>query len=140
MGHHSSRDVSRHIITGSVVIEQAFDLADCGNSNVFVPEPLVGEAHHILCRDGADLLLDFPWAQSPPRGDDLSADVFRYGRCAIKGKENRGLELGLCALDFGLGYGLREARPLTKREVDEIVDPCDGFGDQVDTPETVKLR
>lgn len=91
----------RHVISDTVVVQETLDLSDGGNGNVLVPEFAVAEVHDVLGGDLADDLVDLPGSESAAGGDDLSSNVFGNGGGAVQGKENRGLELGLGALDLG---------------------------------------
>lgn len=128
--------VPAHVGAHSRVVEQALDAADGADGDVLVPEPPVGKLHNVLLGDVVDDALDLAGAHAAARVDDLAADVLGDGGGAVQRQEDGRLELGLGALDLGLGNVARQARPLAEGEVHQVVDGPELVGDQVDTPET----
>lgn len=92
------------------------------------------KCHNILLSNGANDALDFLGAHSPACSDNLAADVLSDGGGAVEGEQDGGFELGFCALDFGFGDGVGEARPFAEGEVHEVVDAGYFVGDEVDAP------
>lgn len=97
---------------------------------------LLRKLDNILRRDVAQYPLNLLGVHPPASGDNLASNILSNGSSAVKAQEQRSLELGLRTLDLGVRDGLRDAGPLTEREVDEIVDLGELVGDEVDTPET----
>jgi len=132
----NSLKVSAHIGPDSGIVKETLNAANSADGNILIPDFLVGELHDILLGDVVDEALNLAGAHATAGGNDLSADILSDGGGAVKGKENRGLELSLGALNFGLGDVAGKARPLTKREVNKVIDLGELVGHQVDTPET----
>ena len=101
-----------------------------------IPQLLLGESHNILLSDGGNSSLNLLWAHAAAGGNDLASNVLGDGSSAIKGKEDGGLKLGLCALNLGFGNVVGEAGPLTESEVDKIIKTSELITDKVDTPKT----
>ena len=82
--------------------------------------------------------LDLSRVHPPAGGNDLSTNVFGDSGGTVEREEERRLELGLCALNFRLCHSLREAGPLAKGEVDEVVNSSNFVGDEIDSPEAAR--
>ncbi len=133
--NHTLR-VSGHIVADSLVVEETGDVSDGGNGDILIPQLSLGEAHNILLGDGGDDTLNLLWAHTAAGGDDLASDVLSGGGGAVKGKEDRSLQLSLGALNLSLSNVVRKARPLAKSEVDKVVQTGGVLGDHVDSPKT----
>jgi len=120
-----------------LVVEEALDAADGGDGDVLVPKLSAGEVHDALVGDGVNPALDLGGGHAAAGGDDLATNVLGHGGGAVEGEEDGGLELGLGALNLGLGDVGAEAHPLADGEVDEVVDTVELVGDEVDAPETM---
>ena len=131
--------VPAHVRTDTVVVQNSLDAADGAHGNVLVPQLAGGKVHHVLLGDLADRALNVLGAEAAASGDDLATNVFGNGGGAIQGKEDRGLQLGLGALNLGGGDVVAQAGPLTEGEVDEVLKTVGVLGGQVDTPETVTV-
>lgn len=127
--------VSRHIVADSLVVEETGDVTNSRDGNILIPKLPLCEVHDVLLGDGGDDALNLLWAHAAAGGDDLASDVLGNGGGAVKGKEDRGLELGLGALNLGLSHIVGEAGPLAESEVDEIIQAGGVLGDHVDSPE-----
>ena len=132
------REQPAHVATESLIIEQSLDAADGRNSDVLIPDPPLCKADDVVGGDSVDGSLDLAGAHPSAGGHDLSANVLSQGGGAVQGQQNRGLELGLGALDLSFGNGLGEARPLAHDEVHEVVDAGELVGHEGDAPETIK--
>ena len=132
--------VAAHVSPDSRVVQETLNAANSTNSDVLVPYFAVGEVHDFLLGDLVDNTFNLTGVHPTTGGDELAADVLGDGGCAIEGQENGGLQLGLGALDLGLGNITREAGPLTEGEVDKIVDAGELVGDEVDAPETYSCQ
>lgn len=66
----------------------------------------------------------------------MSADILGNSRGAIQRQEDGSLELGLGALNLGLGDVDGETSPLTESKVNKVVNLGELVGHKVDTPET----
>jgi hypothetical protein len=117
-----------------LVVEQTLNASDSANSNILIPQLLVGKLHNVLLSNTVDGALDLAGVHATTSGDDLSADVLSNGGGAVKGEKYRRLELSLGTLYLGLRDTLRKAGPLPEGEVDEIVEACCLIGDEVDAP------
>lgn len=129
------RDHAAHIVPDAVVVEKALYPADGTDGEILIPEPPAREVHDVLFRDRADDALNFLRAEAAARGDDLAANVLGHGGGAVEREEDRGFELGLGALCLGFGNAVREARPLTKSEVHQVIDASNLVSNEVDAPE-----
>lgn len=78
-------------------------MANSGNGNVTVPELALGELHDVLGGDLGDDALDLLGCETAAGGDDLTTNVLGNSGGAVEGQEDGSLELGLGALDLGLG-------------------------------------
>lgn len=119
------RNHPRHITPNPCIIKQTLDLPDGRDGDIPIPQLPLRKVLHITGRDGADDALDLLGAQAAAGGDDLATDVLGHGGGAVEAEEQRGLELGLGALDFGVVDGEGEAGPFAEGEVDEIVNAGD---------------
>lgn len=128
-------ELGLHRVPEPLVVEQALAGTDGADGDVLVPQLPAREVHDALAVDGVDVALDLGGGHAAAGGDDLAADVLSKGGGAVEGEEDRGLELGLGALDLGLGDVGAETHPLADGEVDEIVDTVELVGHEVDTPE-----
>lgn len=117
----------------------SFNASQRTNSNILVPNSVLGKLHNVLLRNGANNPLNLGGVHPPSGGDDLAANVLGDSGGAIEREQERGLELGLGTLDLGLGDYLGEAGPFAERKVDEVVDAGDLVGDEVDSPETRQM-
>ena len=129
-------EVPAHVGPDSRVVKETLYAADGADGDILVPYFAVGEVHDLLLGDLIDDALDLSGVHPATGRDELTADVLGDSGCAVKRQENRGLQLGLGALDLGLSNVAREAGPLTEGEVDKVVDAGELVGDEVDTPET----
>lgn len=129
--------VPAHISSDAGIVEQTLNAADRADSNILIPDLLVGEVHNVLGGNGINDALDLTGAHAATGGDDLATNVLSDGGGAVKGEEDGGLELGLRALNLSLGNVGAETGPLAESEVDKVVDAVELVRDKVDTPETV---
>ena len=129
-------EVPAHVVSNSLVVKHALDAANGADGDILVPEFPLGKVHDVLLRDTVDGSLDLAGVHAAAGGDDLSADILGNGRGAVQGQKDGGLQLGLGALNLGLGNVVGEARPLAEGEVNEVVDSGKLVRDEVDTPET----
>jgi hypothetical protein len=95
------------------------------------------KAEDVILRHGVHSALDLSGRHAAAGGDELAANVLGNGGGAIEGEKKGSFELGLGALNFGLGDVLRQARPFPKGKVDKIVNAGVLVGDEIDTPETI---
>ena len=128
--------VPAHIGPHSRVVEETLDAANGADGDILVPEFLVGKLHDVLLADGIDDALDLAGGHAATGGNDLAANILGDGGGAVQGQEDGRLELGLGALNLGLGHVARQARPLAQRKVHQIVDTPELIGHEVDAPET----
>ena len=128
--------VPAHIGPNPRVVEETLDASDGADGDVLIPEFPVGKVHDVLLGDGIDNALDLAGRHAATGGNDLAANVLGDGGGAVQGQEDGRLELGLGALNLGLGHIARQARPLTQRKVHQIVDTPELIGHEVDAPET----
>lgn len=131
------REHPAHVPAKPCVVQETLDATNGGNGNVLVPDLSLSEADDIAGGHGIDCSLDLAWAVPAAGGDDLATDVLSHGSGAVQRQQDRGLQLGLGALDLGLGDGLGKAGPLAQGEVHKVIDTGDLVGDKVDTPETM---
>lgn len=130
------REHPAHVSPESRVVKQRLNATNGRNGNILVPDLSLSEVDDVLGSDGIDCPLDLAWAHSSASGDDLSANVLGKGSGAIQRQQDGGLELGLGALDLGLGDGLGKAGPLAQSKVHKVVDTGKLVSNEVDTPET----
>jgi len=128
-----------HGVPQSLVVEEVLNLAHGADGNVLVPELAVGEVHDLLLGDGVDPALDLAGHHAAAGGDELAADVLGDGGGAVERQQDGGLELSLGALDLGLADVGAQTHPLTDGEVDEVIQAGGVVGDEVDTPQTVRI-
>lgn len=127
-----------HGVPQSLVIEQTLNLANGADGDVLVPQVSVSKVGDILVGDGIDLALDLAGAGAAASGDQLATDVLGNSGGAVQGQQDRGLQLGLGALDLGLADVGAETHPLADGEVDKVVQAGGVVSDEVDTPETIE--
>lgn len=137
--HPHLRNHPRHITANTVIIKQTLNIANRRDSNITIPELPLSKVHDVLLGDGTHDALYLLRAVTTASGDDLATNVLGDGGGAIEGEEKRGLELGLCALDFGRCDVGGETGPFAESEVDEIVEASWVSGSEVDAPETGRM-
>lgn len=98
----------------------------------------VGKVHDVLVGDGVDLALDLARAGTAASGDELATDILGEGSGAVQGQQDRGLKLGLGALNLGFADVGAQANPLAEGKVNKVVEAGSVVSDQVDTPETIE--
>lgn len=133
----TSLEVPAHVVSKSLVVKQTLDAANSADSNVLIPQLLIGKLHDVLLGDAVDCSLDLTGAHATTGGDDLPANIFGNSGSAVEGQKYRGLELSLGTLSLGLCHTLGKARPLAEGEVNQIVETGQFVGNKVDTPETM---
>lgn len=129
------RSIPTHIISNSIIIQQPLNTPHRTDRYVLVPQLPLRKRHHVLLRDSSNHPLDLHGIHSPTGRDDLAANVFCDGGCAVEGQQDGGFELRFGALDFCFTHIDGEAGPFAQGEVDEVVDLGLVFGDEVDAPE-----
>jgi len=128
--------VSAHISPDSRIVKQTLDTANSANGNVLVPDLPVGKVHNILGRNVVNDTLNLARAHSPPRVDNLPANILSNRRGTVQRQENRSLELSLGPLNLGLGDVNAETGPLAESKVNKVVDLSKLIRVKVDTPQT----
>lgn len=131
----------RHVRTDAVVVKETLSATRRSNSNVLVPQVLLGNALDLARRHSVDRSLDLLWRETLASGYKLATNVFRNRSRAIQAKQERSLELRLRTGNLRRSRTRRHALPLLQREVDKIVNVHVVLTDHVHTPETrVRVR
>ncbi|KAI3480564.1 hypothetical protein L1887_57284 [Cichorium endivia] len=134
-------DHAAEVGADAVVVKDTLDLAVGGEREVGIPQVGAGHTLDVLDADRVNGRLDLLRRVALAGGDELSSNVLGNGGGAVEAEQQARLELRLGTLHLTLGGCGAHALPLTKREVDEIVELQEVLRDHVDTPETrVRVR
>lgn len=112
------------------------DGSHSADSNILIPDPLVGKLNNILRSDSTDNPLNLTGAHPSAGRDNLATDILSNGSGAIQAQKKASLELGLRTLNLSLGDGLGHAAPLAESEMDQIIEVSQVLRDHVAAPET----
>lgn len=129
--------VPAHVVADSLVVQDALDAADSAHGNVLIPQLAVGELHDILLGDLANGAFNVLGGETTASSDDLATNVLSDSGSAVKGQEDRSLELSLRPLNLsGIDVEAQTA-PFTEGKVNQVIKTSEVLGNEVDTPETI---
>lgn len=94
-------EVSAHISSDSLVVKETLDATDGADSDVLIPQFPVRKVHNVLLSNGVNDTLNLARVHPAAGSDELTADIFGDGRCAVQRQEDRCLQLGLGTLNLG---------------------------------------
>lgn len=113
-----------------------YQVAEGMNTNILIPDVFLGDTLDLVDGDSVNSHLNLLGRHSASSSDELTTNIFSDSCCAVEAKEETGLELALCPLNFGLGSADCHTSPLLDDEVGKIVQVNYILGNTVDTPET----
>lgn len=104
-----------------VVVQQTLDASYSTDCHILIPKFPPRKRHDILLAYTTDYSLYLLWIHAATCGDDLAANVFRNGCCAVKGEQDGSFELSLCPLGLRFSDVVGKTRPLSKGEMDKVI-------------------
>lgn len=105
-----------------VVVQQTLNTPHSADCHILIPKFPPRKRHDILLAYTTDYPLYLLWVHAAACGDDLAANIFRDGCSAVKGEQDGSFELSLCSFGFGFSNVVGKTGPLSKGEMDKVVD------------------
>ncbi len=118
-----------------VIVQQSLNTPHSTDCHVLIPQFSPCKRHDVLLTYTTDYPLYLVWVHAATCGDDLAANVFRNGCSAIKREQDGSFELGLCSLGFGFSNVIGKTGPLSKGEMDKIINLSFVFRNKVYAPQ-----
>ncbi|QFZ25554.1 hypothetical protein EJF18_10653 [Clavispora lusitaniae] len=125
-----------HVVSRSVVVQQALDGASAGNHNVLVPQGHVGPGLDVGSRHSVYSIQSLADGCSVASQQHLRGNVVDNGHWRVQSSQQGGLDSSLGTSNLGVGDRHRQTVPLLQSEVHKVVNSLKVGDLGVETPQT----